>query len=79
MRKKKILVIDDDEMNLQIAKMILEKKLSCEIICTDNGKDGVEILRREQVNLVLPKTRRESPLAMKRRKKHLQIYLKKNF
>ena len=54
MRKKKILVIDDDEMNLQIAKMILEKKLSCEVICTDNGKDGVEILRRERVNLVLP-------------------------
>jgi len=53
MRKKKILVIDDDEMNLQIAKMILEKKLSCEVICTDNGKDGVEILRRERVNLVL--------------------------
>lgn len=53
MRKKKILVIDDDEMNLQIAKMILEKKLSCEVICTDNGKDGLEILRREHVNLVL--------------------------
>ena len=29
------------------------KKLSCEVICTDNGKDGVEILRRERVNLVL--------------------------
>ena len=27
MRKKKILVIDDDEMNLQIAKMVLEKKI----------------------------------------------------
>ena len=26
MRKKKVLVIDDDEMNLQIAKMILEKR-----------------------------------------------------
>ena len=25
MRKKKILVIDDDKMNLQIAKMVLEK------------------------------------------------------
>lgn len=53
MRKKKILVIDDDEMNLQIAKMILEKKLSCEVICSYNGKDGLEILRREHVNLVL--------------------------
>ena len=27
--------------------------MSCEVICTDNGKDGVEILRRERVNLVL--------------------------
>ena len=53
MRKKKILVIDDDEMNLQIAKMILEKKLSCEVICASSGVDGLEILRNERVNLVL--------------------------
>ena len=33
--------------------MKVEKKLSCEVICTDNGKDGVEILRRERVNFVL--------------------------
>lgn len=37
MRKKKILVIDDDEMNLQIAKMVLEKKLACEVVCASNG------------------------------------------
>ena len=53
MPKKKILVIDDDEMNLQIAKMILEKKLSCEVICASNGFDGLEILRNRRVNLVL--------------------------
>ena len=53
MRKKKILVIDDDEMNLQIAKMILEKKLACEVIGAANGVDGLEILRNERVNLVL--------------------------
>lgn len=53
MRKKKILVIDDDEMNLQIAKMILERKLSCEVICAASGVDGLEILRNERVNLVL--------------------------
>ena len=53
MRKKKILVIDDDEMNLQIAKMILEKKLACEVVCAANGFDGLKILRNERVNLVL--------------------------
>ncbi|MBD3878201.1 MAG: response regulator [Quinella sp. 1Q5] len=53
MSKKKILVIDDDEMNLQIAKMILERKLPCEVLCADNGIDGLEILRNQRVNLVL--------------------------
>ena len=53
MRKKKILVIDDDEMNLQIAKMVLEKKLACEVICAASGFEGLEILRNERVNLVL--------------------------
>ena len=53
MRKKIILVIDDDEMNLQIAKMILEKKLPCEVLCAAGGRDGLEILRNKPVNLVL--------------------------
>ena len=53
MRKKIILVIDDDEMNLQIAKMILERKLPCEVICADNGVEGIEILKSQRVSLVL--------------------------
>ena len=53
MRKKIILVIDDDEMNLQIAKMILERKLNCEVIGVDNGIEGLEVLRSRSVNLVL--------------------------
>ena len=53
MRKKVILVIDDDEMNLQIAKMILEKKLPCEVLCAENGLDGIEILHKRRVSLVL--------------------------
>lgn len=53
MKKKTILVIDDDEMNLQIAKMILEKKLPCEVICASTGHDGLEILRNRRVDLVL--------------------------
>lgn len=53
MREKVVLVIDDDDMNLQIAKMILEKKVKCKVICADNGREGIEILRKERVNLVL--------------------------
>lgn len=53
MRRKKILVIDDDEMNLQIAQMVLEKKLACEVLSADGGAAGLEILRRERVDLVL--------------------------
>ena len=53
MRKKKILVIDDDEMNLQIAKMILERKLPCEVIGVDNGLEGLDILRSQHISLVL--------------------------
>ena len=53
MREKIILVIDDDEMNLQIAKMILEKKLQCKVLVADNGVEGLEILKNHHVNLVL--------------------------
>lgn len=48
-----ILVIDDDAMNLQIAKMILEQKLPCRVITCDNGIQGLEILRRQYVRVVL--------------------------
>ena len=48
-----ILVIDDDSMNLQIAKMILEQKLPCRVITCDNGIQGLEILQRQYVRLVL--------------------------
>lgn len=53
MREKIVLVIDDDDMNLQIAKMVLEKKLKCKVLTVDNGRDGLEILRQEKVSLVL--------------------------
>ena len=53
MRKKTVLVIDDDEMNLQIAKMILEKRLPCEVIGADNGVEGIDILKSQRVSLVL--------------------------
>ena len=48
-----ILVIDDDKMNLKVAKVILERKLACRVICTDNGIVGLDILRKQHVDLVL--------------------------
>ena len=48
-----VLVIDDDEINLQVAKVILEKKLPCRVITADNGIEGLEILRRQYVRVVL--------------------------
>lgn len=53
MREKIVLVIDDDDMNLQIAKMVLEKKVKCRVICADNGREGIEILKKERISLVL--------------------------
>lgn len=53
MREKVVLVIDDDDMNLQIAKMVLEKKVKCRVICVDNGFEGLNILKNERVSLVL--------------------------
>ena len=53
MTTKKVLVIDDDEMNLQIAKMVLERKLSCKVLCAADGLDGLDVLQREHVDLVL--------------------------
>lgn len=53
MRKKIILVIDDDEMNLQIAQMVLERKLPCKVLVADNGVEGIDILKTQRVNLVL--------------------------
>lgn len=48
-----VLVIDDNDINLQVAKLILEKKLPCRVITADNGYDGLEILRRQYVRVVL--------------------------
>lgn len=48
-----VLVIDDDDINLQVAKLILEKKLPCRVITADNGYDGLEILQRQYVRVVL--------------------------
>lgn len=53
MKNKVILVVDDDEMNLQVAQMVLERRLPCKVICVDNGVEAIEILKSQRVSLVL--------------------------
>lgn len=53
MEKNVILVIDDNEMNLQIAKMILEKNFQCQVLVANNGFEGLDILRHKYISLVL--------------------------
>ena len=48
-----VLVIDDDDMNLQVAKMVLERKVKCRVLTALSGKEGLEILRSQDVSLVL--------------------------
>ena len=48
-----VLVIDDDEINLLLAKTILEKKLPCKVIAINNGIEGLDILERQPINVLL--------------------------
>ena len=40
-----ILVVDDDEMNIAMAKSILEMKVRAEILTTTSGSDCLNILQ----------------------------------
>ena len=53
LQDQSILVVDDDEINLMVAKKLLEKKLSCRVFIAGNGADGLDILWQQPVNLVL--------------------------
>ena len=47
----KILIVDDEEMMLMMAKFVLSKKY--EIITAQNGAEAIEIFEREQPDMVL--------------------------
>ncbi len=48
---KRILVVDDDTMNLMRTRMILEKHY--DVLLADSGEEALERLKREKVDLVL--------------------------
>ena len=49
--QKRILVVDDDEMNLTRTKIILKKKY--DVLLASSGMDALHMLRHEKVDLVL--------------------------
>ena len=53
---EKILVVDDDEINLIQSKFLLEKHLSCDVLLTSSVIDGMEILRQQKIDLVIAST-----------------------
>ena len=48
-----VLMVDDDEINRQMAEMILSKKLPYKIITAESGMRCIELMHQFKVNLVL--------------------------
>ncbi len=53
-REKAILVVDDDDMNLQMAEFILKKEMDVEVLLADSGYKCIELLQKKTaVDLIL--------------------------
>ena len=51
---KTIMVVDDDDMNLQMAEFILKKEMDAEVILADSGYKCIEQLQKNsKVDLIL--------------------------
>ena len=48
---KRILVVDDDEMNLKRTKIILQKNY--DVILAGSGRDALDKLKSEKIDLIL--------------------------
>ena len=48
-----ILIIDDDDFTRQMATMILENNLSSRVLTAASGMEGVDVLFKEAVHLIL--------------------------
>jgi putative two-component system response regulator len=49
---KKILIIDDESIICSTLKMLLED-LSYEVVTAENGKEGVELYHKEDIDLII--------------------------
>lgn len=48
-----VLVIDDDEINLVVAKVVLERTWQCQVITVTNALEGIAIMQRQPITVVL--------------------------
>ena len=52
--KTKIMVVDDDEMNLKMAEFVLKKEIDAEIVTAPGGYQCIEILQQDcEFDLIL--------------------------
>ncbi len=52
--KTTIMVVDDDDMNLQMAKVILESGMDVEVVLADSGYKCIDLLQKKlRVDLIL--------------------------
>ena len=52
--KNRIMVVDDDEMNLKMAEFVLQKELDAEVITVPGGYQCIEFLQRDKnIDLIL--------------------------
>ena len=49
--QKRILVVDDDAMNLERTKRILEKQY--DVLLAESGEDALDVLKSELIDLIL--------------------------
>ena len=49
--RRRILVVDDDEMNLKRTRMILEKYYN--VLLAESGREALEKIKIEKVDLIL--------------------------
>ena len=48
-----VLVIDDDEINLMVAKVVLERTWQCQVLTVTNAFEGIAIMQRQPITVVL--------------------------